>query len=165
MLRVCEGGGAQHTHALGVGQVLVALHGGGMGGGNERKVVRWWEYLRLVAVVPRLGRSLAPQLVGEGRSRGGKQVGGSPSRLLRVQRLGRAPLDGGGRWHASECGGGSVCVFWTRGRAVDSAAPCLIARRPLILRGGGGAVHWCCAWPLARKGVRREGGVGFSLSQ
>ena len=49
VVRVCEGGGAQHTHALGLGQVWVALHGGGMGGGNERKVVGWWAYLRPVA--------------------------------------------------------------------------------------------------------------------
>ena len=49
MVRVCEGGGAQHTHALGFGQVWVALHGGGMGGGNERKMVGWRPYLRPVA--------------------------------------------------------------------------------------------------------------------
>ena len=39
VVRVYEGGGAQHTHALGFGQVWVALHGGGMGGGNEGRVV------------------------------------------------------------------------------------------------------------------------------
>ena len=48
-MRVCEGGGAQHTHALGLGQVWVALHGGGMGGGNEGKVVGWWAYLWPIA--------------------------------------------------------------------------------------------------------------------
>ena len=39
VVRVYKGGAAQHTHALGFGQMWVALRGGGMGGGNEGRVV------------------------------------------------------------------------------------------------------------------------------